>query len=512
MKSSRTLWQHVSVYSIVGFVLAVLSLIAPSSAFAGPDLSVENFSVTGGTVLRMVERVRNNGNAPAGATAVTFYASTDGTLDAGDVVVCTRTVASVAAGAYDPASGTATTDCTNSTVAPGVYTIIAKVDVADVVSESNEANNTKVVVGIAIGPDLSVENFSVTGTGKLSISSRARNRGNATAAASEMSFYLSADAAYQAGTDQSLVDLAGNPCKRGVGGVAAGGYDPASGTVSTTCYVPGNVAPGFYYFIAFVDSGSVVTETDEGNNIAVYGTVSVGPGTFIESINPNCGKVGDVVKIFGTGFGSTKGTSTVTFNGITATNTLFWSETGTEIHVQVPVGATTGPVRVIRNGGSNAVTFTVSDTCTLSGPADYDIVAVHAPGSMLVGEAQYLDIFVKNINAGSAPGFGYSITGITTGTAEVVLNGSGSGNAALGETVKIGVLFTAPNKPGQCVDFTVLLTDQDPDLDEAVMRTCLEPDYLFAGFLPPVTINGKAFKIGSTIPVKFRLIDRETGA
>ena len=52
--------------------------------------------------------------------------------------------------------------------------------------------------------------------------------------------------------------------------------------------------------------------------------------------------------ITGTNFGATKGTSTVTFNGTTATPTT-WS--ATSIVVPVPAGATTGNVVVTVGGG-----------------------------------------------------------------------------------------------------------------------------------------------------------------
>src|SRR5246500_2499497 len=57
-------------------------------------------------------------------------------------------------------------------------------------------------------------------------------------------------------------------------------------------------------------------------------------------------------------FGSTQGTSTVTFNGTAATVTS-WS--ATSIATSVPTGATTGNVVVTVGGvASNGVSFTVS--------------------------------------------------------------------------------------------------------------------------------------------------------
>ena len=67
----------------------------------------------------------------------------------------------------------------------------------------------------------------------------------------------------------------------------------------------------------------------------------------ITSLAPTSGPVGTAVTITGTNFGATQGTSTVTFNGTTATPTS-WS--ATSIVVPVPAGATTGNV-VVTVGG-----------------------------------------------------------------------------------------------------------------------------------------------------------------
>ena len=78
----------------------------------------------------------------------------------------------------------------------------------------------------------------------------------------------------------------------------------------------------------------------------------------ITSLSPSEGAVGTSVTISGSGFDTTQGTSTVTFNGTTAAPST-WSDT--TIAVPVPAGATTGSV-VVTVGGldSNAVTFSVT--------------------------------------------------------------------------------------------------------------------------------------------------------
>src|SRR5712691_5668436 len=77
----------------------------------------------------------------------------------------------------------------------------------------------------------------------------------------------------------------------------------------------------------------------------------------ITGLSPNSGAVGASVTITGTNFGSTQGTSTVKFNGTTATTTS-WS--ATSIVARVPTGATTGNVVVtVSNHASNGMNFTV---------------------------------------------------------------------------------------------------------------------------------------------------------
>src|SRR6202044_2223830 len=84
----------------------------------------------------------------------------------------------------------------------------------------------------------------------------------------------------------------------------------------------------------------------------------------ITSLSTTSGPAGTAVTITGTNFGSSQGTSTVTFNGTTATVTSWGAAS---IVTSVPTGATTGNVVVMVGGvASNGVNFTVSSG---SGPS-----------------------------------------------------------------------------------------------------------------------------------------------
>ena len=89
-----------------------------------------------------------------------------------------------------------------------------------------------------------------------------------------------------------------------------------------------------------------------------------GAAPSITSLSPVSGPVGTPVTIAGANFGTTQGTSTVTFNGMPATPTS-WN--ATSITAPVPGGATTGNVVVTVGGrASNAVSFSVTQATAIT--------------------------------------------------------------------------------------------------------------------------------------------------
>ena len=98
----------------------------------------------------------------------------------------------------------------------------------------------------------------------------------------------------------------------------------------------------------------------------------------ITSLSQTSGTVGTSITITGSNFGSTQGTSTLTFNGTSATPTS-WS--ATSIVVPVPSGATTGNVVVTVSGvASNGLNFYVAQTL-MGSWQDVDMGSVGAAGS-----------------------------------------------------------------------------------------------------------------------------------
>ena len=146
---------------------------------------------------------------------------------------------------------------------------------------------------------------------------------------------------------------------------ATNGTTPAAstpGTCSTgaTLANGGTVTVGVSETLQAIGTESGLTNSAVGS--AAYVITVATPS--ITSLNPTSGPVGTGVTITGTNFGSSQGTSTVTFNGTAGTSTS-WSATG--IAVPVPIGATTGNVLVtVRGVASNGVSYTVTTPPTIT--------------------------------------------------------------------------------------------------------------------------------------------------
>jgi hypothetical protein len=125
-----------------------------------------------------------------------------------------------------------------------------------------------------------------------------------------------------------------------------------------------------------------------GGQVSNGVTFTVTPGPAIASVNPGAGMVGQPISIAGSNFGATQGSSTVTFNGVSASASA-WS--GTSIQTTVPPGASSGAVVVTVNGqASNSVAFTVNpSTFELTGytPASGAVGILTTPITVTFGSA-----------------------------------------------------------------------------------------------------------------------------
>jgi hypothetical protein len=97
---------------------------------------------------------------------------------------------------------------------------------------------------------------------------------------------------------------------------------------------------------------------------------SIVPGPIINNLSPALAAIGSSVTIAGANFGSTQGSSTVTFNGVTGVPTS-WSSSS--IVVPVPPGATTGLVTTTVAGAQSAGALLVA--VSAGGPYAYSVAA-----------------------------------------------------------------------------------------------------------------------------------------
>ena len=105
-----------------------------------------------------------------------------------------------------------------------------------------------------------------------------------------------------------------------------------------------------------------------GSTILTVGSAPAGAAPIITNLSPDFGPTGAVVSIEGANFGLVPDYTSVTFNGVQVSPTM-WD--ATSITVTVPGGITTGNVVVTVNGvASNAVLFTVVPSFGATGLSD----------------------------------------------------------------------------------------------------------------------------------------------
>ena len=138
-------------------------------------------------------------------------------------------------------------------------------------------------------------------------------------------------------------------------------YGTQTGVYTTTLDV-GNVtstvvtvSPGQTYFFVVQAYDTSGLSSPSSTEVSIFVPA---PAPTLTSLSPTTGPVGASVTIAGTNFGATQGTSTVRFNGTTASPPS-WA--AASIVVPVPAGATTGNVVVTVGGlASNGLSFTVT--------------------------------------------------------------------------------------------------------------------------------------------------------
>ncbi|MGC1943643.1 MAG: IPT/TIG domain-containing protein, partial [Candidatus Acidiferrales bacterium] len=185
----------------------------------------------------------------------------------------------------------------------------------------------------------------------------------------------------------------------------------------------GNAAGGFERYNGVLDEVKIYSRALSLSEVQQQYNAGLGAPT-ISGLNPTSGPIGTSVVISGTNFGSPQGSSTVKFNGVTATPTA-WS--ATSITAPVPSGATTGNVVVTVGGvASNGMTFTIAST-------SLNVTISPKRAAVTLSQPQQFTGTVNNdpLNGGIT----WSVDGVN------------SGNATSG-TVSASGLYTPGTQPG----------------------------------------------------------------
>lgn len=244
--------------TITGPDLVMTAVSGPATALSGAPFAVNN----------AVTAAATGGSAPY--FSVGFYLSTDDMITTSDVLIGTRSMATLA---YGNTSADATTIAVPNTVAPGIYYLGAIADYDNRTADSDRANNALAGNQITVtGPDLVVTAVSGPASGFTGGTMIVSNTIAASAAGGGVSgilyagIYLSEDAAIT--TSDTLIGY------RSVPGLASG----ESSVAETTVTIPAGIAGGTYYIGAIADYGNGIVESDEtnnsltGNQIAITGS------------------------------------------------------------------------------------------------------------------------------------------------------------------------------------------------------------------------------------------------
>jgi subtilisin family serine protease len=252
--------------------LVISSFSAPTKAAAGQTIS-------------LTDTTKNQGKGAAEPTLTRFYLSSNAIYETFDLLLGSREVPALAAGASH--SGSTTVTIPAGTLG-GSWSVIARADGEETQFESSETNNISVRT-ILIGPDLDITAMSapaVAGAGKsISVTDTTKNLGADAAGASQTRFYFSINAAFE--TSDTLIG------SRSVPVLAAG----ASSSGSTNVTIPQGTPVGTYYIVGLADGEGVVSETSESNNIYAR-SIMIGPDLKIASLTaPAAAAAGQTISV-----------------------------------------------------------------------------------------------------------------------------------------------------------------------------------------------------------------------
>jgi YD repeat-containing protein len=255
----------------------------------------------------------------------------------------------------------------------------------------------------------------------------------------------------------------------------------------------------------------VVTVGSQSSNGSSFTVTTPVPN--IGGLYPTSGPIGASVTISGANFGTSQGTSTVTFNGTSATSTN-WNASA--ITVPVPAGATTGNVVVtvggqhsnfinfiVSNGGT-AVSYTYDDVGRLTGVTDSSGNAANysydSVGNILaISRSTPGQVSVVGFTPDSGP-VGTSVTISGTGFSSTSSQNSvqfGSTSASIVTTSTTQIVATVPSG-ASTGHIGVTSPNGSASSSASFTVTAGTGVPTITGFSPSVAIAGTAISINGT--------------
>jgi hypothetical protein len=241
--------------------LVVAAVTAPATALPGGSITIS-------------DTTRNQGAGTAESSTTGLYLSKNVLLDASDILLGTRAVNALAAGASETGSSSVTIPAGTET---GTYYVIARADHTGTLPETNEYNNNRFSTLVRVGPDLVVPAFgaapSVSGAGgTVTLTDTTRNQGTMPVGATVTAYYFSSNAILDTGDERI-----------GSRSVPALSPDGAS-TGSTAVQLPQSAGIGTYYLFARADDQGAVVESTETNNASRLFAIRLGPDLVVSAV------------------------------------------------------------------------------------------------------------------------------------------------------------------------------------------------------------------------------------
>lgn len=273
-----------------------------SSGGGEADLSVVSVDASPGTYepgdpIAIDIVIQNVGDASSGGYSVSYYASTDATITAGDTSLGSDNRGALGANAMDSFAANAAFP---GGIADGAYFIGAIIDTADANAGNNTGvdNATVTVSASQAEPDLALTEISAPSGSfpqgaTITVEAEVENVGDAASDGFTIDFYASTN------TDISTQDrLLGSQNR---GGLAPG--EDSSASVELT--IPGNLAPGNYFIGGIIDVNDVNDANDRNFDDEALTVTEAGGGGFLINeglndswFNPETGGQGFFITVF----------------------------------------------------------------------------------------------------------------------------------------------------------------------------------------------------------------------